>query len=606
MIKESHLRGLLGPFFFRQIEGPKKMNKALWTISAAALIISGCDNQQPPSALDDGMAADTVVINAQVYTDGTSGSLQSGFAVSDGVFVAVGSNEAVEAYIGPNTDIINAQGNAVLPGLIDAHAHPWQGGEKVLYMCNFAFSATPDELASTIKRCAEDPSGSEWIVGGQWNSNFFVDNDIDSPRAFLDAVSNGHPVFLDDDSAHHGWANTRALALAGVALSADTADPEGGKFVRDAAGVPNGVLLESAAGFVSSVIPPRSDEEKIAAIAAVSDIALGYGVTAFGDARVPKAAMAAYQAADERGLLNVHAVLYQQSYGHGADWKPLEPVAAYDARAAQFNSPNTYGKAIKFFLDGVPTASRSAMMLADYTTDEKHPEPTKGMQMIATDDLFNAVAAFDRDGYLIKIHTAGDGSVKLALDAIEHTRRENGSGGLPISLAHAGYVDESDIPRFAALNAVADFTPYLWYPRPIIDSVIQSVGEPRGSRYWPTKDLLAAGAPINGGSDWPAAAADMNPWPAIESLVTRRHPTNGSDETFWLEQAVSLDTAMSMWTTRSADVMNIGDLTGSITVGKSADFIVLDVDLHQIPIEAISEIAPQQTWFKGRMVAGER
>jgi len=566
----------------------------------SALVFAGltaCDQKSPDAMV--GAPADLVVMNAKVYTDGTSGSQQSAFAVTDGKFVAVGSEESIAPYIGETTEVVDAAGQAVLPGLIDAHVHPWQGGEKVLYMCNFAFSSTPQELTDIIAACADDPNASEWIVGGQWNSNFFVDNAIESPRKFLDAVSGDRAVFLDDDSAHHGWANTKALALAGVALSADTPDPECGVFVRDADGIPNGVLLEAAAGVVSSKIPARTAEEKAEAIKAVSDIANGFGVTAFGDARVPPAAMAAYQAADARGDLRVHAVLYQQSFGHGAEPKPLETVAAYDERVAKFSSPNTHSKAIKFFLDGVPTASRSAMMLEPYTVDEKHPEPTKGMQMIPTFTLFDAVAKFDKAGYLIKIHTAGDGSVQLALDAIAHARSVNGAGGLPISLAHAGYVDESDIPRFRSLNAVADFTPYLWYPRPIIDSVVQAVGEPRGSRYWPTRDLIDAGAPINGGSDWPAAAADMNPWPALESLVTRRHPTNDSSDTFWLEQAISLDEAITFWTTRAAEVMNLGDLTGEIAVGKSADFILLSADLHNIPIDEVSEITPKQTWFRG-------
>jgi predicted amidohydrolase YtcJ len=496
-------------------------------------------------------------------------------------------------------------GKAILPGLIDAHVHPWQGGEKVLYMCNFDFSTTPDQLADTISACASSPDAPEWIVGGQWNSNFFVDNNIESPREFLDAVANDHPVFLDDDSAHHGWANTKAMELAGITLSADTADPEGGVFVRDANGIPNGVLLEAAAGVVSSQIPPHTRQNKAAAIAAVSEIANGFGVTAFGDARVPESALLAYQDADNDGELTVHALLYQQSYGHGAKMVPLEPVAAYDARVAKYASPNTHIKAIKFFLDGVPTASRSALMLAPYTTDEQHPESTLGMQMIPTDELNQAVAEFDGAGYLIKIHTAGDGAVRVALDAIAYARAANGNTARPISLAHAGYVAPEDIPRFNTLNAVADFTPYLWYPRPIIDSVVQAVGLPRGAEYWPTKDLLAAGAPINGGSDWPAAAADMNPWPAIESLVTRQHPTNGSDDTFWVEQAISLDEAIPLWTTRAAAIMGFGQFAGEVAVGKSADFIVLNQDPHEIPISAVSETAAEQTWFRGVKVWGQ-
>ena len=582
------------------------MNKkiiAICLMTSAGMI--GCGGDTPPASSGNAvteMAVDTVVLNARVYTDGTSGSLQQAFAIRDGVFAAVGSNEDIQMLVGDATRVIDAQGKAVTPGLMDAHVHPFQGGEKTLYMCNFAFTTTPEELAATIQRCAEDPNAPEWIVGGQWSSNFFVDNDIESPRAFLDAVSNGHPVFLDDDSAHHGWANTRALELAGVELSASTPDPQGGKFVRDADGVPNGVLLEFAAGVVHSVIPPYTFEQKVEAVAEVARIANAYGVTAVGEARAPADTLAHYQKADEQGRLTMRALLYQQSYGHGKEPQPLEDVAAYDDRAIKYASVNTDAKAIKFFLDGVPTASRSAMMLDEYTVDEKHPEPTKGMQMIPSDELFAAVAAFDKAGYRIKIHTAGDGSVQLALNAIEHARSINGDSGLPISLAHAGYVAVEDIPRFKALNAVADFTPYLWYPRPIIDSVVQAVGEPRGSQYWPTKDLLEAGAPINGGSDWPAAAADMNPWPAIEALVTRKHPTNGREETFWAEQAINLDEAMTMWTTRPAAIMGMDDVAGSITPGKSADFVVLNSDLHTISVDAVSEIQPEQTWFRGTLV----
>jgi hypothetical protein len=548
------------------------------------------------------LRADTVVINAKVYTDGSSSDVREAFAIQDGRFLAVDSTAAVREFVGDATQVIDAQGAVVFPGLIDAHVHPSMGGQKVLYMCNFAFDATPAELANTIEECAQAPNAPDWIVGGQWSSNFFVDHDIASPRQFLDAVSGDHPVFLDDDSAHHGWANTKALKLAGIPLSAEAKDPIGGVYVRDSNGIPNGVLLESAAGVVSSMIPPYTLTQQAAGIAAVSDIANSYGVTAFGDARVPEMAMHAYKLADEAGELNIHAVLYQQSYGHGGEPEPLESVATYDERAIEYGSENLKTRAIKFFLDGVPTASRSALMVAPYTTDAQHPEATLGMQMIATEELERAVLRFDAAGYLIKIHTAGDGAVRIALDAIESARGTNGAPGQPISLAHAGYIDPADLPRFRALNAVADFSPYLWYPRPIIDSVLQAVGSPRGEQYWPTRDLLNSGALINGGSDWPAAAADMNPWPALESLVTRQHPTNGTASKFWAEQSVSLDEAIVLWTTQPALILGIEDEAGSIAAGKSADFIMLNQDIHNIPIDAISETSPLQTWFRGRQV----
>ena len=577
----------------------------LWLMSGCLLASVGCEdapNDLSTADVPKQPLADTVFMNARVYVDGSSEHVSEALAILNGRFLAVGNNEAMLPLTGDATEVFDAEGAAVFPGLIDAHVHPSMGGQKVLYMCNFSFDASPTELAETIENCAQAPDAPEWIVGGQWSSNFFVDNDVSSPRKFLDAISGDHPVFLNDDSAHHGWANTKAMQLAGIPLNAAVKDPAGGVYVRDKNGVPNGVLLEAAADVVSAVIPPYTLKQQAAGIAAVSDIANGYGVTAFGDARVPEMAMGAYKAADDSGKLNIHAVLYQQSYGHGGEPQPLEPVATFDERAAKFGSDNLKAKAIKFFLDGVPTASRSALMVAPYTTDAQHPEETLGMQMIDTEELKSAVLRFDAAGYLIKIHTAGDGAVRVALDAIEGARQANGSPGQPISLAHAGYIDPLDLPRFSALNAVADFSPYLWYPRPIIESVLQAVGSPRGEQYWPTRDLLDSGALINGGSDWPAAAADMNPWPAIESLVTRQHPTDGADATFWSAQSVSLDEAIVLWTTQPALILGIEGEAGSIAVGKSADFVVLNHDIHEIPIEAISDTAPLQTWFRGRQV----
>src|SRR5690606_32770498 len=135
--------------------------------------------------------------------------------------------------------------------------------------------------------------------------------------------------------------------------------------------------------------------------------------------------------------------------------------------------------------------------------------------------LAQDVAELDRRGFTVKMHAAGDRSVRAGLDAIEHARKVNSAGEgkdvLRHELAHAGYVDPVDIPRFAALDAVADFCPVLWHPSSIIDAVISAVGEPRGKEYWPTRSLLEQGAHVVAGSDWPAAVPDQNPWVGVEA-----------------------------------------------------------------------------------------
>jgi hypothetical protein len=199
------------------------------------------------------------------------------------------------------------------------------------------------------------------------------------------------------------------------------------------------------------------------------------------------------------------------------------------------------------------------------------------------------------------MHAAGDGSVRVALDAIEQVRATNGASGLRHEIAHAGFIHPEDVSRFAELNVTVDLSPYMWFPRPINDAILGAVGE-RALRYWPIKDLLESGANVAIGSDWPSVAESMNPWPAIEAMVTRRNPYTDAAEALWPEQAITLDQALEVFTLNGAKAYRLEQLTGSIEVGKSADLIVLNQNLFDVDITAISETQVETTFFEGRVV----
>jgi predicted amidohydrolase YtcJ len=267
----------------------------------------------------------------------------------------------------------------------------------------------------------------------------------------------------------------------------------------------------------------------------------------------------------------------------------------------KFRSTHLHTDFVKIFLDGVPTASRTALMLDDYIVDEEHPQPTRGLLMVEPDTLKGDLIALDKLGFTVKIHAAGDGSVRIALDALQAVREANGPSGLRHELAHAGFIDAQDLPRFAALGVTADLSPYIWYPSPVIDSVVGAIGK-RGLDYFPVRDLLDSGANVLMGSDWPSVAKNLSPWHAIEALVTRRNPFEDTEETLWAEQAISLEQALAIATMGGAKAMRLEQLTGSIEVGKSADFIILDRNLFEVPITAISDTQVEQTWFEGQPV----
>lgn len=562
-----------------------------------AAFLFGLPACQKPAEMPD--TADLVLRGGVIHTVDAKQPRAQAIAVSGSEIKFVGTDDAVAGYIGPQTEVVELDGRLVLPGIVDAHLHPLGGAIKELYQCNFPFSADPQEVQETIAKCVAERPGAEWITGGQWDSAFFDNFDLESPRAFLDEVSGDAAVFLSDDSGHNGWANSKALELAGI--TAATPDPTGGTITRASDGTPNGVLLETAQGLAYAVIPKPSGEQMLEAAKWFSDYANAFGITAAKAAAIEEDEMAGFVAADRMGELNVHmATSIRTPYGHRVE--PLD-YDEIDRIRDTYASEHVHTEFVKIFLDGVPTPARTAAMLAPYLPDEAHGDDFTGGDLhVGLETLAADLVELDRRGYTVKMHAAGDRSVQVGLNAIEVARKSLGNSEKRHELAHAGYIDPNDIPRFAELNAVADLCPILWHPSPIIDAVISAVGEERGRQYWPTRDLLDANAPILAGSDWPSAVPDANPWPGVEAFVTRRDPRGDAEGELWPEQAITLEEAIEIYTIHGARAMQMEDRTGSIEVGKLGDFIVLERNLFEIPIDEVADTKIHQTYFEGRLV----
>ena len=545
--------------------------------------------------------ADLVISNGRIYTVDSAAPWAEAVAVRDGVYVGIGANEDMADFVGPDTERVDLEGGFAMPGINDLHIHPLWGGVKTLYECQFPFTAGLEDIRSALTECVAQQPDATWIRGGQWDSSFFEHTEVASPRGFLDDISTDHAIYLADDSGHNGWVNSRALEIAGI--DASTPDPEGGYILRDQLGAPNGVLLETAIRLFDAIMPEPTEEQYIAAAAESVKIAHGFGITGMKDAGAFRPAGMAYSALDRAGRLAMHVAVCQRTT-YGRREGPLD-YAALEADRDRWQTTNVHTHFVKLFLDGVPTVARTAAMLAPYTADAQHGEEFDGGPMhIDQTQLSTDLVALDARGFTVKIHAAGDRSVRSALDAIAEARRANGDSGLRHELAHAGYVSPEDIARFAELNAVADFSPYLWHPSPIIRSVITAVGQLRGERYWPTRDLLDAGAQVVAGSDWPSAVPSANPWVGMEALVTRSDPSGQTEGTLWPEQAVGVDEAIHIYTLSGARGLRLEHTTGSVALGKSADLIVLDRNLMEIDPTGISGTQVEQVYFRGTRVSG--
>lgn len=535
--------------------------------------------------------------NGHVRTMGDGCPRAEAMLVRGQRIVALGTGEALRAQARPDAERVDLAGRMVMPGIVDAHCHPVKGAVALLFSCRFPFTATPDEIAAAVTASlARDPD-TPCLMGGRWGSGFFARFAIGSPRQWLDRIAPDRAVYLRDDSGHNGWANSAALALVGFDRA--TPDPAGGRLGRDAHGELDGLLLEGADSVARNRLPDWSDAQYLAGVHEMMRIAHGYGITAVNDADATVPLLRAYNAADIAGTLQLHvAASLSTPYGHRTtplDWAGIE--ALRDRHA----SPHVDTRFVKIYQDGVPTAARTAAMLAPYLPHPDFPDGFSGMLHVAPDALAADIAALEARGFTVKLHTAGDRAIRGALDAIAAAHRQSGRSDLRHELAHAGYIDDADLPRFGELGVAADLSPYLWYPSPLIDAIVDAVGA-RGRRYWPIRSLREAGVALLAGSDWPAAVASMDPWIGIETMVTRRTPGDPASPALWPEQALPLDDVLRIFTRDGARALRLDDRTGTLEPGKLADFIVLDRDLFAVPPEQLAATRVDQTYFAGRRV----
>jgi predicted amidohydrolase YtcJ len=553
-------------------------------VLCAALALPGA--AQSP----DAPAADLILTGGEIRT--RTGWAEA-IAIRSGVILEVGDAAAVARHKGANTQVVDLQGAAVVPGLHDMHVHPIGSGQMQL-QCMFPQGSPPQKVLDTVRACVAKRGKGEWISGGQWDAASFGKQPVH--RALLDRVAPDNPVALIDISVHAVWLNSKALQLAKI--TKDTPNPPGGIIERDGKGEPTGVLRESARALVQGVVPPPSAEQTAAALRWALSEMLSHGITSFTDAGLDEGGMQAYASLADQGVLKQRVrgcIGFRPSLFGSTKGPQGDPVEHRNLYARDRFKPDC----IKIVLDGVPTDGHTAAMVDPYA-DASHADQAraKGMLLIPPESLHKAVIDFDRRGLTVKFHAAGDAAVRAGLDAIEAARKANGFSGILHDVGHNSFVQMSDIRRARDIAATFEMSPYIWYPNPIIPDIRTAVGEERMKRWTPVKDAIDAGALVVPGSDW-AVVPSVNPWLAIETLVTRQVPGGGGGM-LGAQEAITLQQAFDMFTVSSARQMGNADRTGSIERGLLADVLVLDRNPFRIPVTQV-----HQTRVKLGLINGE-
>ena len=541
-------------------------------------------------------AADTIVIHGRIYTLDSKHPWAQALAIRGDKIVAVGDDATIAKFRGPDTKVIDAAGQLVLPGFVDSHSHFFEGS---IFLDRLHLEDAKDlaEIRGRLKDYANAHRGDGWIVGAGWDYAMFGQEKMPNKK-YLDDLFPNRPVFLDGFDGHTAWANSAALAAANI--SKETPEPAIGSIVRDPqTGEPTGALREDdAIDLVKRVRPEASHEKKLAALRAGLRLANENGLT-----RVHAAGghfdsndfdkLELYDELHRRGELTVR--MYVAYFLNPPELRQQDIEAIEDARK-KYNGDWLSAGVVKLRLDGV-IESHTAAMLEPYSDDPS----LKGKLFWDPAKYSSAVAELDKRGLQLFTHAIGELGVRTALDAYQHAKEVNHSSDRRPRIEHIETISPTDIPRFGKLGVIASMQPLHSYPNAdTLDIWAHNAGPDRASRAWSWKSIADSGGRYAFGSDWPVVT--LNPWEGLQTAVTRQTREGTPEAGFVPSQRLTVAQAVEGYTLGAAFAGRREKTEGSLEKGKLADLIIVSQNIFEIDPHKISATKVRTTIVGGQVV----
>jgi predicted amidohydrolase YtcJ len=559
----------------------------LWVVAplALSLAFTGTAAQEQVQSV----TADTIILHAKIYTLSGKQPWAEALAIKGDKILAVGSDQDIQTYRGSSTKVVDAGGHLVLPGFEDCHIH-FMDGSLGLVEVDLSGASSVAEIQRRVIAYAASHPKEPWITGMGWTYPTFGPAALPDKK-ILDEVVPDRPVYLVAFDGHSSWANSKALAMAGI--SKRTPDPANGKIVRDAKGEATGALKESAGDLVAKVMPKPTREERLAALRKGIHEANKFGLTRVHSAGQDFEYLDLYDELRRKGELTLR---FYVAYFLDPPGLRAEDVKKIEQARRMYHDDWISGGVVKTMLDGVVEA-HTAAMLTPYSDDPS----LSGTLFWEPAKYKAAVTELDRRGLQVFTHAIGELAVRTALDAYEEAARTNQTKDARPRIEHIETITAEDVPRFGKLGVIASVQPLHLYPdEDTLDIWARNVGPERAQRAWSFHSIEEHGGRLAFGSDWPVVT--MNPWTGIETGITRKTAQGKPEGGFVPGEAVSLEDAITAYTLGAAFAGRREKQEGSLEPGKLADLIIVSQDLFKIEPQEIGKTEVRLTMVGGKVV----
>jgi len=558
-----------------------------WTLvllSAAATIATAAvaqpEHRPPP--------ADTVILNAKVWTANPRTPSAEAITVRGEHFVYVGDNATASLFIGDDTTVIDAGGARILPGLTDAHIHLGNAAE-LLGSLSLRDATSREDFLARLRDHANTLGPDEWVIGGRWSAESWPDTRHPTPEE-IDEATGGRRAALVRMDGHMLIAGRAALLAAGITRDGPE-DPPGGRIGRTPDGEPYGAIYEEAMALIRDLIPQRSDESLRALMLRAQRELNAYGVTQVGAIETRRTLERVLAPMDDDGelTLRVHASVSEQ-LAEPLEWQAMFRWCFENRQM----SPNVRVIGFKGYMDG-SLGARTAWQFEPYL-DDPHDHDNAGMPLSLAErgDLMHIILGGAQMSLQPIVHAIGERANATILDWFANIPASTRQRVRP-RVEHAQHVRAQDLPRFAELGVIASMQPL--HKADDGRYAAQRLGEERLQTSYAFRTLIDTGAVLAFGSDWPVVSP--NPFLGIHAAVTSR---TLDGEIFVPEQAITVEEALRAYTRGASFAVHYNHETATIAPGFFADYVVLDRDVLEIPHDEIKNVRVVKTVLAGQTV----